>query len=240
MTTGRLNEIWEGHFRPEIRNQGQSIFAKGMVKVSRLSDTEIQSYIKTSSSSIKVSLKLESLQSECIEADCHCSVAQKERWCKHIWATLLAVASTQSDFLDEKTKIEKKPSSVTKSQTSSHASSQSFSQTAKQEAFKQKRAEFRKQQYQKHKQHQRVQKQSSKQKSSSPATVYPPSIEAAISYFVANGFPMEAPLKAEVVRVAKKKLSRVFHPDVGGDHREILELNRFAEALILFCAEGGI
>jgi hypothetical protein len=55
---------------------------------------------------------------------------------------------------------------------------------------------------------------------------YPSNVEQARRYFQANGFEMKQPFELNEIVDAKKQLSRVFHPDKGGSHDEILELNR--------------
>lgn len=59
-----------------------------------------------------------------------------------------------------------------------------------------------------------------------PAFAYPKLIEKARQYFQSNGYEMKQPLELNELIEAKKHLSRVFHPDKGGSHEEILELNR--------------
>jgi hypothetical protein len=63
-------------------------------------------------------------------------------------------------------------------------------------------------------------------KDRAPAFHYPSNVEQARQYFQANGFEMKQPFELSEIVDAKKQLSRVFHPDKGGSHDEILELNR--------------
>lgn len=59
-----------------------------------------------------------------------------------------------------------------------------------------------------------------------PAFAYPKLVEKARQYFQSNGYEMKQPLELNELIEARKHLSRVFHPDKGGSHEEILELNR--------------
>ena len=71
-------------------------------------------------------------------------------------------------------------------------------------------------------------------KSTSEISEFPSFVEDALKYFSDNGFELRGSMNAESINLAKKKLSRVFHPDVGGSHAEILELNKFTETLLKF------
>lgn len=233
---------WEHFFKPEIRNSGQRYFTAGNVSVSQPSDTEIVSYIR-GSSSYKVSLKSPSMASNLIQVDCNCPAAKKGQMCKHIWATLLVVDDKRSDFFDGKTEIQKTEPTATQDQSRKFTKS-SFrsqpkplteSQIESQNAFKEKQANYKKQQYQKQKQKLKERKQA-KKRSSASASDLPKSVEVAFAYFSENGFPMDNPPKSESIQLAKKKLSRVFHPDIGGTHDEIVELNNHSEVLLAFIA----
>ena len=65
-------------------------------------------------------------------------------------------------------------------------------------------------------------------------TRFAPNIEHALDYFLRNGFPMPDGPTEEALREAKKKLSRVFHPDKGGSHEEVAELNQNCDILLEF------
>jgi uncharacterized Zn finger protein len=71
-----------------------------------------------------------------------------------------------------------------------------------------------------------LRKQRGDRKDRAPAFHYPSDVEQARQYFQANGFEMKQPFELSEIVDAKKQLSRVFHPDKGGSHDEILELNR--------------
>lgn len=98
-------------------------------------------------------------------------------------------------------------------------------------AMKIRAAEYRKAQYQKMKERAKELKGKSRSIARASAATYPEDIQAALDYFAQNGFPMPEGPDADIVSEAKKKLSRVFHPDKGGTQDEITELNRHSEAL---------
>ena len=232
---------WEHFFKPEVRSSGRKYYAAGNISVSQPSDTEIQAYIR-GSSSFKVNFKSASMESNLITVDCTCPSSKKGHLCKHIWATLLTVADKRPDFFEGKQEIEKKSFSTEENLNSSKSkfskSSEkiqprplSESQAQSKIAFKAKQDEYRKQQYQKQKQRLKDQKQA-KKKTVTQNKVIPKIVETALSYFSDNGFPMENPPKLETIQLAKKKLSRIFHPDIGGTHSEILELNKNTEVLL--------
>lgn len=237
-------ENWEHFFKPEVRTSGRRYYSEGNVIISQPSDTEIQAYIR-GSSPIKVNLKSPSMASPLITADCTCPASKKGQLCKHIWATLLTVEDKKPEFFDDKEELQKSEGVSIPNATSSISERtktafrpqekrpMSEEQQEKQQAFKDKQADYRKAQYQKQKQRLKDKKQSLKG-SKFKAAELPEDVEAAISYFSENGFLMEAPFKIENVQAAKKKLSRIFHPDIGGSHQEIVELNKHSENLITY------
>jgi molecular chaperone GrpE (heat shock protein) len=255
-------ERWEHFFKPEVRSSGRRYQIEGKVSVSQPSDTEIQAFIKTSPP-LKVSLKSPSIDDPKVVVDCNCPAAQKGQLCKHIWATLLAVDNKRPDFLEEKTEIEKKSSQSsvehlsksagkTSDPTSPNVAKATFAKPAaralpkkapteaqqqSQAAYKAKQNDYRKQQYQKQKERLKARKQAEKpSKFATPSL--PDEVEKACEFFSENGFPMDNPPKLESVQLAKKKLARIFHPDIGGSHDEILELNKNCKILLDFIAEN--
>lgn len=226
---------WQHFFKPEVRSSGLAFIKKGVVSVSQLSDTEIQSYVRASTS-CKVTIKSPSVSSATINVDCSCPVSKKGHFCKHIWAALLVIEEKKPDFLDSKTQLEKisaeemTPNNPIK--TSIKVKSQAQLDSAA--AFKAKQAEYRKAQYQKQKLNIKDKKLKAKKIDKQRDNLFPTDVEEALKYFAINGFSLRDNLTKENVSFAMKKLSKVFHPDVGGSHEEILELNRFSELLIKY------
>jgi hypothetical protein len=148
--------------------------------------------------------------------------------CKHIWATLLKAEDSHSDFLEGKNEIslgEISPLSAEHERPGHTKRSKTVKPdpTEAQTAFKKKQKDYQKQNYEKQKQ--RAKEFKASKKKALPSQI-PPTLEKAFHYFSKNGFPMETNLSLESLALAKKKLSRIFHPDLGGSHEEILELNR--------------
>lgn len=186
----------------------------------RPSDTEVQSYIR-GTTTYKSSFVLRSIGSSNIEAQCNCSAGAKGQLCKHIWAGLLKIEQNQSDFLDGKTSIEISARSLA-------------SQPAAKVAYKEKQNDYRKLQYQKQKLRLQQKKIASKNKSSEPTFEPPFEVARALNFFSKNGFSVSIPVDISILNLAKKKLSRIFHPDTGGTHAEILELNKNFDVLMNF------
>ena len=67
----------------------------------------------------------------------------------------------------------------------------------------------------------------------------PNAVKSALAYFNLNGFVLEESLDEDSINLARKKLSRVFHPDVGGTHAEILELNNNFDILFAFLKKNS-
>ncbi len=195
----------------------------------RLSDTEIQSYVRASTA-VKITLKSPTIDSKTIFADCNCPLSKKGQFCKHIWATLIVTEQRFPDFIEEKTDLEKASAVFT---DVNKAPAQNQAKLESQEAYKLKQNQYRKEQYQRQKQRLKDQKNSAKdpKRKSVLDMQFPAAVESALKYFSQNGFELKESITVEAVGHAKKKLSRVFHPDVGGTHDEIQELNKFAEIL---------
>lgn len=224
-----VEKVYEHFFKPEVRKQGQEYFAQGLVQISNASDTQVQGFIKVSAGP-KVTFYSTDIASPTFTVNCTCPVSSKGNFCKHIWAVLLVVESKYPDFLDSKNNIEK-------------GSSESGSLGAKKESpFKAKQDDYRKQQYEKQKLRAKEQRQAIKQskktdqqraKSSSAVSSLKLSAdaEAAVKYFEDNGFSLGSPVSEELLRNAKRDLSRIFHPDKGGTHEESVTLNQHYEVL---------
>jgi uncharacterized Zn finger protein len=223
-----VEETWGHFFKPEVRSGGRVYFAKGNLSSSQRSDTEIEAFIR-GATSYKVSFKSDSIESELLIVDCTCPASKKGQFCKHIWGTLLQVEKNHPDFLESKSEIKKKGPEY-----ESQPPATPQSQTELQSAFKSKQADYRKQQYQKQKQLVKDQKQRKKKNKVQVEPEFPKDVELALAFFSENGFPMNIPINADEVRLAKKKLSRIFHPDIGGSHAEILALNENFQVLMSF------
>lgn len=222
---------WEHFFKPEARSGGQAFLTKGKVSFAQPSDTEVVSYIRTSTP-FKVILKTESVRSKILTAECTCPPSKKGQFCKHIWAALVVTEQKNPDFFEGKIDLEKK-SVVSFESVEKPKTNFSEKRAESQAAYKAKQADYRKEQYQKQKQRLKDIKQT-KLNSASEDPEFPPVVEEALAFFSENGFELRASITKETVSFARKKLSRVFHPDVGGKHSEILELNKFTDILTKF------
>lgn len=225
---------WEHFFKPEVRSSGRKLFSQGKVSISQPSDTELVIYIKASTS-FNVSFKTESVESSRFWVNCNCPASKKGQYCKHIWAGLLAAQIKNPDFFESKSEIEKQASTF-KTSEKPKSSPQSEAREAAQAAYKAKQADYRKEQYQKQKQ--RLKDFKSRLKNKPEISEFPVKVEKALSFFSENGFELKESLNKESIGAAKKKLARIFHPDLGGSHEEILELNRCVEILIKFVEQN--
>ncbi len=244
-------EILKSFFKPETRHSGETLYSKGQVTATRPADNEVQAYIR-GTTTYKINFVAESISSEIITAKCSCALSQKGQLCKHIWAGLLKTEDSNSDFLDGKKHIEKqslgpsnsqhqetlaKNSTISKSTFTAKPLSET--QLAANANFKEKQKDYRKLQYQKQKLFQK-QKKSAEKKNILESPDQPLiEVTQALSFFSANGFPLSVPGDLSVLNLAKKKLSRVFHPDAGGTHDEILELNKNFDVLINYIKKNA-
>ena len=221
-------ETWTPFFNSSARSGGDRYFTEGKVSFSQPSSTEIVAYVKPSSS-FKVTLQTDSLQNKNILTDCTCPASKRGQLCKHIWAACRAVLEKSPEFFEDKNEIQKKQSSV---QSKPLSESVSQARLEAQAAFKAKQNAYRKEQYQKQKQ--RLKEQKTSQKSSRHTPSMPEEVTTALAYFSANGFSLEKSLNEDAVYLARKKLSKIFHPDAGGSHNESLELNHNSEVLLKY------
>ncbi len=231
-------EIWEDFFKPEVRRAGQVFVSKGKVALMHPSDTELQAYIR-SSPPFKVQFKSPSVASTLVTATCTCPQSKKGQLCKHIWATLVVAEEKNPDFFSIKTDLCAAAKNTTEKNTITDPPTVS-PERPQQAAYKLKQAEYRKQQYklQKERQKERSQKFKKTKNPKIPAAVsHPDDVMEALRYFSQNGFILEESLNAEAIGSARKKLARVFHPDRGGTHDEITELNQFTEVLLRYSVD---
>lgn len=213
-----VEKIFEHFFKFEAKRSGDNYFKDNAVVLSNKADTQIQGYIKGVAAG-RVSLSSTSIESPTFLADCNCSTSSKGQLCKHIWAVLLSTEINYPDFLSSKNNIEKvsKPANP------------------KQDAYKEKQADYRKLQYQKQKLNARKMKlEKSNKKFQEEAPRLPDNVEGALSFFKENGFTIEKPIQKEVLNNARKKLARVFHPDLGGSHEETVVLNENYDIIFNF------
>jgi uncharacterized Zn finger protein len=223
-------ESLENFFKPEVRKQGLDYFADDAVFVSSATDTGVSAVIKASPP-VRIHFSAASIADPIFNASCTCSASGKGQLCKHIWATILTVAEKHPDFFDSKTEIVKVDGAQSVAQKKTKSASQSEFQTQ----LKAKQSDYRKQQYQKQKERVKSTKSSKKPPSSKLSKAgYSTDVESALQYFAKNGFEMPNGIEEQTLRTAKKVLSRVFHPDKGGSHEEILELNRNFDIVLNF------
>jgi hypothetical protein len=197
--------IWDPFFKPETRHRGQKLIDAQMASTSAPSDTEVSGFVK----GYKVKLRSESITSSLIKAHCSCS----KKLCQHLWVVLQIALDKHPDFFNKKSDIE--------------MDMKISAESAFKNNLRDQQNAYRKIQYQKIKQKLKDQKVVKTQ-------IYPAEVEKALKYFSENGFSFENPKDLEVIQASKKKLARVFHPDLGGSHDEIVQLNQNAEILIQY------
>jgi len=234
-------QTWEHFFKPEVRSSGRTLFNQGKVSISQPSDTEIVAFVRVTPP-LKVSLKTKSIESSTVYADCNCPAGKKDLFCKHIWAALLATEEKNPDFFEDKTEIEKMESILKETTFKAKPTAQSQAYEEKQAAFKEKQKAYQDQQKEKQSLYRKIQYQKQKlrknelknKKNVPEQPEFPLHVEKALNYFSQNGFELREAMTKEIIGTAKKKLARIFHPDLGGSHEEILELNKQTDVLIGF------
>lgn len=245
-----LETTWGNFFKAEVRTSGRKLFAQEKISIGSASDTSVQAFVRATPP-FKVNLRSEGIASPGFTAACNCPSAQKGQFCKHIWGTLLGVEAKYPDFLsgkqsidrpapEEESEIRTDAGAPTEARTDSRSAAKAAAEQARaayQETAKERASLYRKVQYQRLKLRAKEKKSGRNEAPSggdAPARshTFPASVESALSYFSDNGFPMPDGPVEDVLSEAKRKLSRVFHPDKGGSHDEIVELNRNCELLM--------
>jgi hypothetical protein len=243
---------WEHFFKAEVRSAGSALLKKDAVHLQRGSDTEVNAYVRAGTPA-KVAFRSNSISSKDFFVDCSCAAAKKGQFCKHIWATLLLVEKKSPDFLDAKETIEKASAPGTTAPENPIRDGDKRASpktpfpatrpvTQAQLDYKKKQADYRKQAYQTQKERMKERKSQlgsaakrDRHDEGSPSKLsvsLPAEVQAAVQYFDSNGFPMQPPFEEATINQAKRTLSRVFHPDRGGSHEEVVELLKHAEVLL--------
>ncbi len=234
---GPIDHSLANFFKPEIKASARSLIAQDKISIQSATDTEIHAFTKTSPS-VRVRLWTSDITSSSFTARCSCPIALKNQFCKHVWATLLLVEKKHPDFLNSKVNIEKFGNPLTDSGASSPKvtpkpmSRNSEKIAAFKEAARLRANSYRKEQYQKQKAQAKPKKDSKNTPSKKGGLDYDDEIAALLDYFSKNGFEMPNGPDEATIHEAKRKLSRVFHPDKGGSHDEITELNQNCETLL--------
>lgn len=215
-------------FKAEVQNAGGELVDEGVVILTVTSDTAINALVRAGTPA-RVSLTSTSISSSMILAACSCTRAKKSILCKHIWAVVQLTDAKHPDFLDSKIDITMKE--VAPAAESPHK--------AKQDAFKKQQAERLKARNKEKRLELKAQKKGlpPKSKNTKLSVSYPNEVHTSLAYFKMNGFEIETPLVAAQIQEARRLLSRIFHPDKGGSHTEVLELNQHYDILLSYA--GG-
>lgn len=220
------------YFKAEIRNAGEELVSKGAVVLRQATDKQVEGFVKGGMTPSKVRMWSDSIEAPGFSVDCSCSSSKKGQLCKHVWALLLKASQDSADFLENKRTLGKSALSSDATGSKEEPAKQKYV-SPKAEEYKQKQTEFRKQAYQAQKERAKTRKQEAKTQSNSKSRgPVSESVAAALKYFEANGFPMTLPADEQEIQTAKRTLSRVFHPDKGGTHEEILELLHHTKVLL--------
>ncbi len=227
-------EQFSHFFKPDVRKAGDDLLKRKVVFLQIGSDTQIDASVRGTTLS-RVSFRTDAIESETFKVDCTCKASKKGQFCKHVWAVLEMSSEKSPDFFESKTELEKAELVV------EPASKAGSPVRATQTNFKEKQDEYRKRAYETQKQRAKdfkanrsSQARAESIKTSAFLQALPDEVKSALAYFEVNGFPMTLPVDDITLATAKRVLSRVFHPDKGGTHDEMLELLRHSSCLIKF------
>lgn len=218
---GCMSSGLSSFFGHSERSKGAELLRKGLVVISSSTDTNVSAFVK-GSSACRVTLLTDDVASPALSSSCTCSQARSGKLCKHIWSVLLKLEENGADLIDGKSEI--------------HAPG--VRNSPADEARSMKAEEFKTQQRQKLKERYKEIRQQKKRAERGPQIIYPDVVQEALDYFSNNGFPLSDLDMANLIN-ARKLLSRVFHPDKGGSHEEILELNVHFENLESYLKNSG-
>ena len=195
------------------RSKGADLFRKDLVVISSASDTDVRAFVK-GSSSCRVVLQAEEVDAPAFTSTCSCPQGRKGDLCKHIWSVLLKLEENGADFLNGKVEaVEPGKKANLVDQTRQL-----------------KQAEYKTQQREKVKARNKEIGQRKKREERGPRFTYPAPVQESLDFFASHGFPLDD-LDMAALMNARKLLSRVFHPDKGGSHEEVLEMNAHFDVL---------
>lgn len=203
--------VFFGH---QERSKGAEIARKDLVLISSASDTDVRALIK-GSQACRVTLCADDVAATSFSCVCTCPQSRKGDLCKHAWAVLLKLAENKADFLEGKREA---------------IASAVAMATPSNEARLAKQNEYKNAQKVKLKERNKQIRESKKAEKRGPSFRYPAPVQESLDYFTTNGFSFDD-LDLASLQNARKLLSRVFHPDKGGTHDEVLELNAHFERL---------
>ncbi len=203
-------------FGAQERSKGSELLRKDVVVISSASDTDVRAFIK-GSSACRVALTAQEVSAAAFSATCSCPQARKGELCKHVWAVLLKLEENGADFLIGKCEALSPGQKSSPSDQARHAKQEEF-KTKQRETVKARSKEIR---------------QRKKSEERGPRFTYPEPVQEALDFFAANGFPLDDLEMAGLLN-ARKLLSRVFHPDKGGNHEEVLQLNAHFDMLVSY------
>lgn len=207
-----IESIFSVFFRPEYRRKGELLYTGGLVRMQQASEANVAAFVDNKA---RVTLESDGMDSIQISARCSCTKFRSGHGCMHIWATLLQLEKDGAEFLSNKNELEfpqRIPTAADKVREE------------KMEAVAEKKREDGKRIRAEQKKRKQLERRAANQTTS-------PAEAEALSYFSTNGFSFILPVDPEELDHAKKILARVFHPDRGGTHEEMLELNRHTETL---------
>ena len=196
-------------FRPEDQRAGKHLYQSGGVVLRIASDQAIGALVKQGTG-YRVTLEASPLSLDLINATCSCSRGKKGRPCPHVAAAINGIEDKQPEFLIGRKQITFStaepvaPSAFQVAQTERRRAHADVQKERAREMRRTRRMESRGQE---------------------PIPDFPPEIAAALEYFKINGFDLAKNLTEATLREARTVLARVFHPDRGGAHQEMLELN---------------
>jgi hypothetical protein len=202
-------------FDSSARSKGEADYHKNAVFISQSSETLVRAFVKSAGQG-KVTLTAEEVDSAEILAQCTCTAAKKGTLCRHIYASILKLEDSGADFLLNKEFV---------------SAGQAAPPSARESAFQDKQAAYKEAQKERLKDRAKEIKERKRGDRAQSTVSYPQEFGAALAYFSQNGFALEKELDFEHIEAARRQLARVFHPDKGGSHDEILELNRQFEVL---------
>ncbi len=203
-----------GFFGHQERSKGSEIARKDLVLISSASDTDVRALIK-GSQACRVTLTADEVAAASFSCACTCPQSRKGDLCKHVWAVLLKLEEKEADFLDGKTEALAPVMAAASPSSEARLAQQTEFKSAQKLKLKERNKQIR---------------QNKKAEKRGTSFQYPAPVQESLDYFVANGFTFDE-LDMPSLQNARKLLSRVFHPDKGGTHDEVLELNSHFETL---------
>lgn len=221
-------ERWQPYFKQAVVIRGEELFLRAAPRVSLAGNANIEAQVQDKGRKM-VRFAIDSQAPSTVNASCSCWKPGRAQFCLHLWSSLRALETHYPEASASWKELNLKP----------EEDAGQAARLEKAQLLRSRQADYRKAAYEKSKERNRAFSQkikpaaanSSAHSANSSREKLAEPTQNALKYFSLNGFEFAYPLDLAALNAAKKLLSRVFHPDRGGTHEEMLTLHHHFDVL---------